>query len=263
MMRWSTASISKSTSSALTQKPSSGGGSSLKGSPCLRDSSGSLHFQDLELSHVGEQFLQACFCPFVASASFACWCFLWKNAPDSRDEEPYWFTFSEDFWNSWAWDVAGPLVLCADGKTSVELYELMVAFLQGQELSPEVWNFLFDVSSELFTWRVLCMHERREASLDPQGPKCILCTTSASGGPPLTGLLLYDCRVLRRLAVPVLLCPLAPQHSVLCVGALVTLDVVSDMRVTSCFCDTWSVSLGTRDTERRAIFELGADSTAL
>ncbi|KAF5929217.1 hypothetical protein HPG69_019238 [Diceros bicornis minor] len=52
-MRWSAASFSESRSSAVTPKPKSGGGGSLRGSPHLCGNRGMLCFRGLELSDVG------------------------------------------------------------------------------------------------------------------------------------------------------------------------------------------------------------------
>lgn len=120
LMCWNAAFFSESRSSAVTRKPSSGGDGNLRGSLRLCGSRGNLRFGGLELSGVGEQFLQVRFCPFVTSASFSCWLFLWENteAENSEaewgDEEPSWLTFFED---SWVWDVDGTLLVCTGRKS--------------------------------------------------------------------------------------------------------------------------------------------------
>ncbi|KAG5198816.1 hypothetical protein MG293_013738 [Ovis ammon polii] len=57
-MRRNAAAFSASRSSAVTRKPSSGGGGSLSGSPCLRGSRGNLRLPGLGLSDVGAPFSQ-------------------------------------------------------------------------------------------------------------------------------------------------------------------------------------------------------------
>lgn len=124
-MRPNAAAFSASRCPAVTRKPSSGGGGSLRGSPRLRGSRETWRFRGLARSpssHVGEPCPRVRFCPFAASASLACWhCFWEGTAAGEEDGGPSWLAFFEDLWGSPAWDVAGPLVLCAGGKPRVEL----------------------------------------------------------------------------------------------------------------------------------------------
>ena len=78
LMRRNVAAFSASRSSAVTRKPSSGGGGSLSGSPCLRGSRGNLRLPGLGLSDVGAPFSQVRFCPLVASASSSGRLLLWE-----------------------------------------------------------------------------------------------------------------------------------------------------------------------------------------
>ena len=134
LMRRSTASFSESTSSAVTRKPSSGGEGSLRGSPRLCGSRGILRFRGLGLSDVGEQFVLVRFCPLAASASLSGSLLLWETTGAAEgDGGPSSLPFFEDFWGS-PCGIAGPLLLCTGGKSRVELYELVMAFLWGQDL---------------------------------------------------------------------------------------------------------------------------------
>ena len=153
----SAASFSEARSSTVTRKPSSGAGGSLRGAPCLLGSRGVLRFRGLDLSGVGEQMLWVSVCPGVGSASFPRCVFLWESPePAEGDPRPSGITFSEGLWGSQVWAVAGPILLCTDGNPRVELYELVMAFLLGQELMHEVWDFWMDLSSGLMLWWVPC-----------------------------------------------------------------------------------------------------------
>lgn len=77
--RRSTAFFSASRSSALTWKPSSGAGGSLRGGPRLCGSKGTLRFRGLGLSGVGERFLRDPCCPLVPCGSFPCWLLLRRS----------------------------------------------------------------------------------------------------------------------------------------------------------------------------------------
>lgn len=120
LMCWNAAFFSESRCSAVTRKPGLGGDGNLRGSPCLCGSRGNLRFLGLERSGVGEQFLRVRFCPFVTSASFSRWLFLWENAEaenreaERGDKESSWLTLFED---GRVWDVAGlPHFFCTGRK---------------------------------------------------------------------------------------------------------------------------------------------------
>lgn len=140
----------------MTRKPSSGGVGRLRGSPRLCGRRQVFRFRGLERSHVGEPSVWVRFCPFVPSASFSRW-HLWERPGAEEGEGPSWLTFLEDFWHGRAArDVAVRLFLCAGGKPRVALYELVMAFLVGQEISTEVWDFLSPWLPEISVWGILC-----------------------------------------------------------------------------------------------------------
>lgn len=154
LTRRNAAAFSASRSSAVTRKPSSGGAGSLSGSPRLRGSRGNLRLPGLGRSDVGGPFSQVRFCPLEASASSgrlllweATWAAQGGGGPPS-------LAFLEDLRGS-PRGMRGPVLLCPGGKPRVELWELVMAFLWGQELTQEVWSFSVDPSTELLAWRFL------------------------------------------------------------------------------------------------------------
>lgn len=106
-MRRNTAAFSASRCPAVTRKPSSGGGGSLRGHPVLRGSRQTLRFRGLALSRRGERDLQVRFRPFAASARFVCCWRFWEGTA-AREE-------------GGGPSRLGRLVLRAGGKPRVEL----------------------------------------------------------------------------------------------------------------------------------------------
>lgn len=154
----------------MTRKPSSGGGHSLRGA-LAGEAKDKLRFRSFVLVHVGEQLV--CFRPFVVSASFSCWLFLWESRKAEAGEGSSRLTFFEDLWNSRAWDGAGPLFLCTGGNPRVELYKLVMLFLLGQELSAHVWDFLLrgfpELSHGWFSAEAPAWAQRQTGLSGPQG----------------------------------------------------------------------------------------------
>ena len=121
-MRWRAAFFSPSRSSAVTRKPSSGAGGSRTGPPGLCGSRGILRLRGLEQSDVGERSLQGSFCPVVAPASCWRWFFIWQGTGGAAGHEGLsWLTFSGGLGGSRPCLLAGPLLLCTDGNSLVEL----------------------------------------------------------------------------------------------------------------------------------------------
>ena len=209
---------------------------------------------------MGEQFLQAGFCPLVASASLSGWLFLWETSGAAEGAGgPSSLPFFEDFWGS-PCGMAGPLLLFTGGKPRVELYELVMAFLLGQELIQEVWRVLLELSSGLLAWRFLCRGPGLGTNkVTPRGLNADRVPPVPSGPllwslfPPMT-VGTSSC-----LAIPFPLSPRALNAvcSVLQLGT--QLGVVGG---TGCPRATLTVTVSTADTELRDIVEVRAPITA-
>lgn len=156
--------------------------------------------------------------------------------------------------------MAGPLLLFTGGKPRVELYELVMAFLLGQELIQEVWRVLLELSSGLLAWRFLCRGPGLGTNkVTPRGLNADRVPPVPSGPllwslfPPMT-VGTSSC-----LAIPFPLSPRALNAvcSVLQFGT--QLGVVGG---TGCPRATLTVSVSTADTELRNIMEVRAPITA-
>ncbi|EPY72427.1 hypothetical protein CB1_016571001 [Camelus ferus] len=248
-------------SSPVTGKPSSGGGGSLRGSPRLCGSRGNLRLRGLGPSDV---FPLVPLGPLTVSASLSGQFVRGETTRAAAGGRGLSFLpFFKDFGGSSL--CAGPLFLRSGGEPREELYELLMAFLRGQELTQEVWGFCTQRSSEFLAQRFLCRDPG--LGMKEMGPLWThRCLISGSSPPVPSGLLCSSPSGTAGSS------PCLANPSPLSPGALDTASaheprahpgVVGSAGVRGCSCAAQTGAVPTGDAELQDSVEVWARSTAL